>query len=209
MEVLDAAGQGRQGEPSSDLVLQAYRRKAEAEDSYHRALADYNVAIMQLHLRMGSLLEYDGVHLAEGPWPAKAYFDARRRARARDAAYYIDYGFSSRRSPARGRFRRIWRGRRWPPRQADAPDRPTDAARPALEPIPAPEPASSGGGIGARRPAGRRSRPGQGDGYALESCARRETTSEWTVEPERLRPGIAESEQLAGKASDASARPDG
>jgi hypothetical protein len=32
--------------------------------------------------------------LAEGPWPAKAYFDAKRRAKARDAATYINYGFT-------------------------------------------------------------------------------------------------------------------
>ena len=34
------------------------------------------------------------MYLAEGPWPAKAYFDAHRRARARDAAYFLDYGFT-------------------------------------------------------------------------------------------------------------------
>ncbi|HZZ30298.1 MAG TPA: hypothetical protein VFE46_20030, partial [Pirellulales bacterium] len=47
-----------------------------------------------VHYRKGSLLEYNGVYLAEGPWPAKAYFDAKRRARARDAGLYLDYGFS-------------------------------------------------------------------------------------------------------------------
>ena len=41
--------------------------------------------LSQVHFRKGSLLEYNGVYLAEGPWPGKAYFDARRRARARDA----------------------------------------------------------------------------------------------------------------------------
>ncbi len=49
------------------------------------ALVDYNKSIAQVHYRKGSLLEYNGVYLAEGPWPGKAYFDARRRARARDA----------------------------------------------------------------------------------------------------------------------------
>jgi hypothetical protein len=39
-------------------------------------------------------LEYNGVYLAEGPWPAKAYFDAKRRARARDAGLYLNYGFT-------------------------------------------------------------------------------------------------------------------
>jgi hypothetical protein len=34
------------------------------------------------------------VFLAEGPWPGKAYFDAHRRARQRDASLYLDYGHS-------------------------------------------------------------------------------------------------------------------
>jgi hypothetical protein len=34
------------------------------------------------------------VFLAEGPWPGKAYFDAMREARKRDAATYIDYGYT-------------------------------------------------------------------------------------------------------------------
>ena len=37
---------------------------------------------------------HKGVYLAEGPWPGKAYFDAMRRARQRDAAMYLDYGFT-------------------------------------------------------------------------------------------------------------------
>jgi hypothetical protein len=55
---------------------------------------DYNRSIAQLHFRKGSLLEYNGVFLAEGPWPGKAYFDAHRRARQRDASLYLDYGHS-------------------------------------------------------------------------------------------------------------------
>jgi hypothetical protein len=49
---------------------------------------------MNVHYRKGSLLEYDGVYLAEGPWPAKAYFDALRQARKRDAGMYLDYGYT-------------------------------------------------------------------------------------------------------------------
>jgi hypothetical protein len=52
----------------------------------------------------GSLLEYDGVFLAEGPWPAKAYFDARRRARHRDASHYINYGFTQPRIVSQGPY---------------------------------------------------------------------------------------------------------
>jgi outer membrane protein TolC len=77
-----------------DLLLDAQRRRAEAESAYYRSLVDYNRAIMRVHYRKGSLLEYNGVYLAEGPWPAKAYFDALRRARHRDASTFIDYGYS-------------------------------------------------------------------------------------------------------------------
>jgi hypothetical protein len=82
------------GRANLDLVLDAQRRRAEAESGYYRSLVDYNRAVMRMHFRKGSLLEYNGVYLAEGPWPGKAYFDAMRRARQRDAALYIDYGFT-------------------------------------------------------------------------------------------------------------------
>ena len=77
-----------------DLLLDAQRRRAEAESAYYRSLVDYSRAIMNVHFRKGSLLDYDGVYLAEGQWPAKAYFDAMRQARKRDAALYLDYGYT-------------------------------------------------------------------------------------------------------------------
>ena len=82
------------GTVTLDLLLEAQRRRSDAEAAYYRSLTDYNKAIMLVHFRKGSLLEYNGVYLAEGPWPAKAYFDAKRRARARDAGMYLDYGFT-------------------------------------------------------------------------------------------------------------------
>ncbi len=87
-----------------DLLLDAQRRLAEAESAYYRSLVDYNISIASVHLRKGSLLEYNGVHLSEGPWPAKAYFDARRRARARDASAYLDYGFTRPKVISRGAY---------------------------------------------------------------------------------------------------------
>jgi hypothetical protein len=77
-----------------DLLLDAQRRRAEAESAYYRSLIDYNIAIMNVHYRKGSLLDYDGVYLQEGQWPAKAYFDAMRQARKRDAGLYMDYGYT-------------------------------------------------------------------------------------------------------------------
>ena len=82
------------GRVTLDLLLDTQRRRAEAESAYYRSLVDYNRAIMRVHYRKGSLLEYNGVYLAEGPWPGKAQFDALRRARQRDASTYLDYGFT-------------------------------------------------------------------------------------------------------------------
>ncbi|MCE9547578.1 MAG: TolC family protein [Planctomycetia bacterium] len=87
-----------------DLLLQAQRRLAEAEGAYYRSLVDYTRSIAQLHFRKGSLLEYNGVYLAEGPWPAKAYFDAMRLARQRDASLYIDYGYTRPKVFSRGPY---------------------------------------------------------------------------------------------------------
>ena len=77
-----------------NLYLNALQRLAQAQVEYFNALRNYNMAIVQVHFRKGSLLEYNGVYLAEGPWVDKAKFDALRRARARDASYYLDYGFT-------------------------------------------------------------------------------------------------------------------
>ncbi len=84
---------GLQGWRMSE-VLDAQRRLAEAESDFYRSVFDYNKGIAEVHYRKGSLLEYNGVHLTEGPWTGKAYFDAHRRARQRDASVYLDYGFT-------------------------------------------------------------------------------------------------------------------
>ncbi len=76
------------------VLLDAQRRLAEAEIAFYQALVQYNLAILEVHFRKGSLLEYCGVMLQEGPWPAKAYYDALALARQRDASYYFDYGYS-------------------------------------------------------------------------------------------------------------------
>ena len=90
------------GTATLDMLLDAQRRLADAEIAYYRALVDYNVAILQVHFRKNSLLEYNGIQLAEGPWPAKAYFDARKRARERDAALFVNYGFTKPKVFSRG-----------------------------------------------------------------------------------------------------------
>jgi hypothetical protein len=82
------------GTVTLDQLLEAQRRRAEAQASFFRTLLDYQRAIITVHYRKGSLLEYNNVYLQEGPWPEKAQFDAHRLARQRDAAVYLNYGYT-------------------------------------------------------------------------------------------------------------------
>jgi outer membrane protein TolC len=82
------------GKATLDLTLDAQRRRAQAQIDYYRAVGNYNKSIANVHFRKGSLMEYCGVQLAEGPWPKKAYWDALGHARERDASYYLDYGWT-------------------------------------------------------------------------------------------------------------------
>ncbi len=104
VQVEAVASAFKAGTVTLDLLLDAQRREADALSTYARALSDYNRNIAQVHFRKGSLLEYNDVYLAEGPWPGKAYFDAHRRARSRDAAYFMDYGYTRPDVVSRGAF---------------------------------------------------------------------------------------------------------
>ncbi|HTI51155.1 MAG TPA: TolC family protein [Planctomycetaceae bacterium] len=68
------------------LELESQRRLADAEAQYYRALVEYELAIKNVHFEKGSLLEYNGVVLAELPWPDKAYKDAYEKIRLRTRA---------------------------------------------------------------------------------------------------------------------------
>lgn len=76
-----------------DQVLDAQRRVADADSNYYRSLVEYNVAVKNVHFEKGSLLEYNGVFLAEGAWPAQAYEDAERLSR-HFRPRHINYRFS-------------------------------------------------------------------------------------------------------------------
>ena len=69
-----------------DLVLRAQSSLAAAENSYYQQMVAYNKAITSLHLAKGTLLDNDGVVLAEGRWCPDAYCDAELRAHARTHA---------------------------------------------------------------------------------------------------------------------------
>ncbi len=82
------------GRPVTDVLLDAQRRRALAQSDYFRVVCEFNKAIADVHFRKGTLLQYNGIHLAEGPWPEKAYCDALEKARQRDASYYLNYGYT-------------------------------------------------------------------------------------------------------------------
>jgi outer membrane protein TolC len=87
------SGIGRIGklEVRNTDVMDAIAKRAVAETAYYQALVDYNRAIAEVHFRKGSLLEYNRVYLTEGPWPKRAYLDAREKALRRASAWPLDY----------------------------------------------------------------------------------------------------------------------
>jgi outer membrane protein TolC len=77
-----------------DLLLDAQRRRAEAVVDYTQNRARYAVAQKNVHFVKGTLLEYDGIYLAEGPWPGEAYEDAAKREASRSAPRALNYASS-------------------------------------------------------------------------------------------------------------------
>ena len=68
------------GTATLDLVLRAQASLANAERAFYTAVVQYNQAITAYHYANGRLLEFNNVHLAEGPWSPEAYDQALRRA---------------------------------------------------------------------------------------------------------------------------------
>ena len=66
----------RDGSDNINFLLQAQRQVVLSESEFYRSLANYNLAIRDYHRQKGSLLAYNHVQLAEGPWCRDAYGDA-------------------------------------------------------------------------------------------------------------------------------------
>ena len=62
-----------------DSMLDAQRRLSDAEVSYYRALVEYQLAVKNVQVEKGTLLDYNEIFLSEGAWPTKAYDDAEDR----------------------------------------------------------------------------------------------------------------------------------
>jgi len=80
--------------PLLDSLLRAEERRAAAQRTYYQALCEYNKSIIAIHYLKGSLLDLNSIALEEGPWPAKAYWDAEERSKQRAAGHYFDYGYT-------------------------------------------------------------------------------------------------------------------
>jgi outer membrane protein TolC len=79
LDAVQAAYEADTAGAELDEVLDAQRRLADAESNYYRALVEYASSVKNVHFEKGSLLDYNGIYLEEGPWPHKAYCDAARR----------------------------------------------------------------------------------------------------------------------------------
>lgn len=75
-----------------NVVLQSQLRRAQAQIDYYRSLTEYNKSINYVHYLKGTSLQHNGIDIAEGPWHAKAYWDALERARERSAGRHWQYG---------------------------------------------------------------------------------------------------------------------
>jgi len=106
-----------------DRYLDAVRRYATAVATEAQYKTTYNISIVALEEAKGTLLAYDNIAVAEGPWPRKAYIQAR------------DIQAAHRQFPI-------------PPDGPQVPDRtvapdvpdPTDPKPPPGVPVPAPQP---------------------------------------------------------------------
>jgi outer membrane protein TolC len=77
-----------------DLYLDAQRRVADAEIDYHLNRVRYMLATKNVHFVKGTLLDYDGVNLAEGPWPCDAQEEAATREARRGRPKPLNYASS-------------------------------------------------------------------------------------------------------------------
>ncbi len=92
------------GEVPLDLYLESQRRLIDGETEYYLNRARYVLASKNVHFVKGTLLDYDGIYLAEGPWPGEAYLDAAKREAQRGKVRPLNY--ASRQAPvvSRGPF---------------------------------------------------------------------------------------------------------
>jgi hypothetical protein len=118
-----------------DLLLEAQRRVSDAETDYYLSRSRYSLALKNVHFVKGTLLEYDGVFLAEGPWPGEAYIDAAKREHSRSVPRPLNYASSQSPVVSRGAYDQFGGAAGVVPRDAAAP---TEEVLPIVPPGKAP-----------------------------------------------------------------------
>ncbi len=66
----------RDGSDNINFLLQAQRQVVTSETAFYQSLANYNIAIRDLHRAKGSLLAYNQVQISEAAWSGSARRDA-------------------------------------------------------------------------------------------------------------------------------------
>lgn len=87
IEKMEAQEESGQQKAPLDVLLEAQRRLLDIKLSYHRAEVEYALALRNLQLEKGTLLEYCNVALTESQWSGEAYRDARERQGLRGAPH--------------------------------------------------------------------------------------------------------------------------
>ncbi len=131
----------KSGQESNERLLDSQVRLAQADTQYYTAVCAYTKAIAQIHLHKGSNLDAHNVYLAEGPWPGKAYFDAVRLARQRDASIYMNYVTTRGGIVSRGPYIQQTEGQIYPQVVPEGAVR--EEAEPGAEPLEIPLPETS------------------------------------------------------------------
>jgi hypothetical protein len=65
---------------TADTVLRAHDQYVQTQSAFVQSIVEYNVAVLDLHYRTGTLLGMYRVFLSEGPWTPEARFDAVEKA---------------------------------------------------------------------------------------------------------------------------------
>lgn len=92
------------GVVTMDEVVEAEDELARVESNYFRSIIEYNLAVKDIHLEKGSLLEFNNIELSEGPWPDQAYQNARKQAHRRMLAHKLNYGITLPKVVSRGLY---------------------------------------------------------------------------------------------------------
>ena len=114
-----------------DSLLDAQRRMADADSSYYRSLVEYQLAVKNVQLEKGTLLDYCQIYLSEGRWPSGAYSDAEARESRRGESRDIPLPEDQDSWLSRGAFDQL---RSAPPRARAANTEPESSEAPAPEP---------------------------------------------------------------------------